>query len=168
MASRAEQRVLGIDPGLHHTGWGLIAFRDNRMTHLGHGTITTSAGDGIAARLRQIYDGLRALLETGRPDEAAIEEVFVNRNPQSSLKLGEARGVALLAIAEIPHREHATRLVKKAVVGTGRADKQQVAAMVGRLLPGCGPLREDESDALAVAIAHVHLRATAARIATSA
>lgn len=150
--------ILGLDPGLARTGWGLLHADGNRLRHVAHGTVATTAASALAVRLSQLHSGLSGLLAEHQPDEAAIEEVFVNRNPQSTLKLGHARGVVLLAVAHLPHAEHATRLVKKAVVGTGTADKAQVMAMVARLLPGCGRMTEDEADALAVAIAHAHLR----------
>lgn len=155
--------ILGLDPGLARTGWGLVLAEGNRLSHMGHGAIATSASEPLAARLGKLHAGLCALLAAHRPDEAAVEEVFVNKNPQSTLKLGQARGVVLLSVAHLPVAEHATRLVKKAIVGTGAAEKAQVIAMVQRLLPGCGALGEDEADALAVAIAHAHLR-TAARL----
>ncbi|MBS3962288.1 MAG: crossover junction endodeoxyribonuclease RuvC [Sandarakinorhabdus sp.] len=157
--------ILGLDPGLARTGWGLVKAEGNRLSHIAHGAIMTRAADRLATRLRCLHDGLAALLALHGPDEAAVEEVFVNKNPQSTLKLGQARGVVLLAVAHLPVAEHATRLVKKAVVGTGGAEKAQVMAMVQRLLPGCGPMGEDEADALAVAIAHAHLRSTQARTA---
>ena len=150
--------ILGLDPGLARTGWGLVEAQGNRLVHIGHGAITTHAAEPLASRLRRLHDGLGALLALHSPDEAAVEEVFVNKNPQSTLKLGQARGVVLLAVAHLPVAEHATRLVKKAVVGTGAAEKAQVMAMVRHLLPGCGAMGEDEADALAVAIAHAHLR----------
>ena len=153
-------RILGLDPSLSRTGWGLIAADGNRLVHLAHGAIATSPALALAARLAVLHRGLAAVLAEHRPDEAAIEEVFVNRNAQSTLKLGQARGVVLLAVSQLPVAEHAARLVKKALVGTGAADKHQVAAMVQRLLPGCGDPGEDEADALAVAIAHAHLRAS--------
>ncbi len=156
--------ILGLDPGLGRTGWGLIKAEGNRLTHVAHGVIVTTPALSLAARLLQLHQGLADLLRAHQPAEAAVEEVFVNRNPQSTLKLGQARGVVLLAIANLPHAEHATRLVKKAVVGTGTADKTQVMAMVARLLPGCGPMGEDEADALAVAIAHAHLRTAPQRV----
>ena len=159
--------ILGLDPGLARTGWGIIAATGNRLTHIAHGAITTKAADPLASRLSTLHTGLMALLAAHTPDEAAVEEVFVNKNPQSTLKLGQARGVVLLSVAHIPVAEHATRLVKKAIVGTGAAEKAQVIAMVQRLLPGCGPLGEDEADALAVAIAHAHLRTAAQRVAAA-
>ncbi len=154
--------ILGLDPGLARTGWGLVVAQGNRLSHIGHGVIVTRATDPLATRLRCLHEGLVALLRLHSPHEAAVEEVFVNRNPQSTLKLGQARGVVLLAVAHMPVAEHATRLVKKAVVGTGAAEKAQVIAMVQRLLPGCGAMGEDEADALAVAIAHAHLRSAPA------
>jgi crossover junction endodeoxyribonuclease RuvC len=157
--------ILGLDPGLARTGWGLVVAEGNRLSHIAHGAIVTRAADPLASRLSALHAGLLALLAAHRPDEAAVEEVFVNKNPQSTLKLGQARGVVLLAVAHLPVAEHATRLVKKAIVGTGAAEKAQVMAMVERLLPGCGPLGEDEADALAVAIAHAHLRTALARTA---
>nr|WP_255696795.1 crossover junction endodeoxyribonuclease RuvC [Sandaracinobacteroides sayramensis] len=153
-----------MDPSLSRTGWGLIEAEGNRLAHVAHGAIATRSGDPLPARLRALHDGLCALLVAHAPHEAAVEEVFVNRNAQSTLKLGQARGVVLLAVGHIPVAEHATRLVKKALVGTGAAEKAQVAAMVARLLPGCGAMGEDEADALAVAIAHAHLRSAPQRV----
>lgn len=151
-------RILGLDPGLQRTGWGVVETQGNRLVHIGHGVVTTRPGDALAVRLRGLHEALVALVGAHLPAEAAVEEVFVNANAQSTLKLGQARGIVLLAVAHLPVAEHATRLVKKAVVGTGAADKRQVIAMVQRLLPGCGVTGEDEADALAVAIAHAHLR----------
>lgn len=151
-------RIIGLDPGLAHTGWGVIEAQGNRLAHLAHGVIHSQPSDPLPTRLAALHAGLGTILAAHAPDEAAVEEVFVNRNAQSTLKLGQARGVALLAVGHLPVAEHATRLVKKAIVGTGAADKAQVMAMVARLLPGCGPLSEDAADALAVAIAHAHLR----------
>lgn len=151
-------RIMGLDPGLAHTGWGVIETQGNRLTHVAHGVIHSQASDPLPQRLAALHAGLKSILATHAPHEAAVEEVFVNRNAQSTLKLGQARGVVLLAVGHLAVAEHATRLVKKAIVGTGAADKAQVMAMVARLLPGCGPLSEDSADALAVAIAHAHLR----------
>lgn len=158
-------RILGLDPSLSRTGWGLIEAEGNRLVHVAHGAIPTRATDALAVRLKALHEALGAVIAAHSPHEAAVEEVFVNRNPQSTLKLGQARGVALLAVGHLPVAEHATRLVKKAIVGTGSAEKAQVAAMVARLLPGCGGMGEDEADALAVAIAHAHLRTSPARSA---
>ncbi len=156
-------RILGIDPGLGRTGWGLIEAEGSRLSHRGHGAIATDPRLPLPARLSALHAALAQLIADTAPDEAAVEEVFVNMNPQSTLKLGQARGACLLAVGHLPVAEHATRLVKKALTGTGAAHKLQVAAMVQRLLPGCGPLGPDEADALAVAIAHAHLRPAAAR-----
>jgi crossover junction endodeoxyribonuclease RuvC len=155
--------VLGLDPGLAATGWGVIEASGNRLRHIAHGTVKTRATDPLAARLLALHDGLAAVITAHGCAAAAIEEVFVNANPQSTLKLGQARGVVMLAAARggLPVTEYATRLVKKAIVGVGSADKAQVQAMVERLLPGVRVSGADAADALAVAIAHAHLAATA-------
>jgi crossover junction endodeoxyribonuclease RuvC len=154
--------LLGIDPGLRFTGWGLIEVQGNRLRHLADGVLATSAEDPVPHRLRVLHDGLAALLAEHRPDEAAVEETYVNRNGAATLKLGYARGIALLApaLAGIPVIEYGAKAVKSAVVGTGNADKAQVADMVRRLLPGATLKRADASDALAVAICHAHHRAS--------
>jgi crossover junction endodeoxyribonuclease RuvC len=155
--------VLGLDPGLAKTGWGIIEANGNRLRHIAHGTVRTSPSAALAERLVTLSDGLAAVIAAHGCASAAVEEVFVNANPQSTLKLGQARGVVLLSAARagLPVAEYATTLVKKAVVGTGGADKAQVHAMVERLLPGTKVVGEDAADALAVAIAHAHLAATA-------
>lgn len=155
-------RLLGIDPGLRFTGWGLVEAEGNRLRHRGDGVISTGAEASVPVRLRILYDALAALLAEHRPDEAAIEETYVNRNGSATLKLGYARGVALLApaLAGIPVVEYAAKSVKLAVVGTGGADKIQVQMMVRRLLPGAAIRRADAADALAVAICHAHHRAS--------
>ena len=155
--------ILGLDPGLQATGWGVIAADGNRLRHVANGTVRSRAADPLADRLVQLYDALEAVIAEHRPASAAVEETFVNTNPQSTLKLGQARGVVLLVAAKagLPVAEYAARFVKKAVVGTGAADKGQVGAMVARLLPGCGPLAPDAADALAVAITHAHMAGTA-------
>ena len=160
-------RVLGIDPGLQFTGWGLVEVDGNRLRHLGDGVIATIAADSVPERLRMLHVALTALMAELRPDEAAVEETYVNRNGAATLKLGYARGVALLAPAllGIPVAEYGAKAVKKAVVGTGNADKEQVQMMVRRLLPGCLIKRADAADALAVAICHAHHRATTHRLA---
>jgi crossover junction endodeoxyribonuclease RuvC len=159
LAGSVPRLILGLDPGLACTGWGLVLASGSRLAHVAHGAVHTSAADPVPVRLLALHHGLAEVLARHAPTEATVEEVFLNRNPQSSLKLGQARGVVILAAAEagLPVSEHATRLVKKALVGTGAAEKAQVAAMVARLLPGCGAMGEDEADALAVAIAHAHL-----------
>jgi crossover junction endodeoxyribonuclease RuvC len=155
--------ILGLDPGLAKTGWGIIEANGNRLRHIAHGTVKTVPTAPLPERLVTLAQGLAAVIAAHGCGAAAVEEVFVNANPQSTLKLGQARGVVLLAAAQagLPVAEYATTLVKKAVVGTGGADKAQVHAMVERLLPGTRVTGEDAADALAVAIAHAHLAATA-------
>jgi crossover junction endodeoxyribonuclease RuvC len=150
--------ILGLDPGLGVTGWGFIRAEGNRLSHIANGQVRTDASRALAARLLALDAALATLIAAHRPDAAAVEEVFVNENPQSTLKLGQARGVVLLAAARagIEIGEYAPRLVKKAVVGTGGADKVQVHAMVQRLLPGVTIAGADAADALAVAITHAH------------
>ena len=159
--------VLGLDPGLAATGWGIIEATGNRLRHIGHGTVKTRTSEPLADRLAALYAGLESVIAAHDCAAAAIEEVFVNSNPQSTLKLGQARGVVMLAAARggLPVTEYATRLVKKAIVGVGHADKIQVHAMVERLLPGTKVTGADAADALAVAIAHAHLAAMARLIA---
>ena len=158
--------LIGLDPGLQTTGWGVIEAQGNRLRHIANGTVKSRATEALADRLLALHDGLMAVIATHAPDGAAVEEVFVNTNPQSTLKLGQARGVVLLVAARsgLPVAEYATRLVKKSVVGVGNADKRQIRAMVERLLPGCKVAGEDAADALAVAITHAHLAGTAAAL----
>ena len=153
-------RILGLDPGLRRTGWGLIACEGSRLSHLAHGVVTPPETLSLAERLLHLCEALDAIIAAHRPDEAAVEEVFVNVNPSSTLKLGHARACALIAPARagLPVHEYAARLVKKAVVGAGAADKGQVGFMVRRLLPTAGQTCADSADALAVAITHAHLR----------
>jgi crossover junction endodeoxyribonuclease RuvC len=160
-------RILGLDPGLGTTGWGLIQAEGNRLSHIANGQLTTKTSAELPQRLASLADQLDALIAEHRPDSAAVEEVFVNKNPQSTLKLGQARGVVIMiaARAGIGVGEYAARLVKKAVVGTGGAEKAQVHAMVSRLLPGAKIAGPDAADALAVAITHAHHLATSHRIA---
>ena len=155
-------RLLGLDPGLQHTGWGLVESAGSRLRHLGDGVISTDADQPLAERLSVIYRALVLLLEQWQPDEAAVEHTSVNKNPGAALKLGQARGVVLLApaLTGIPVAEYQAMEVKRAVVGTGHADKVQVEAMVRRLLPGATIRRADAADALAVAICHAHHRGT--------
>lgn len=155
--------ILGLDPGLGTTGWGVIAAVGNRLSHIANGQISTDAKMALAERLVALDRALVDVILAHQPQTAAVEEVFVNANPQSTLKLGQARGVILLAAAKsgISVGEYAARLVKKAVVGTGGADKVQVHAMVARLLPGVKIAGADAADALAVAITHAHTLASA-------
>ena len=150
--------ILGLDPGLGTTGWGVIRKEGNRLSHIDNGEIETDAKMPLASRLVLLDEKLRAVLDHFRPDYAAVEEVFVNKNPQSTLKLGQARGVVLLGAARnhTPVTEYAARLVKKSVVGTGKAEKEQVQAMLRILLPGLKLAGPDAADALAVAITHAH------------
>ncbi len=161
-------RLMGIDPGLRFTGWGVIAVDGNRLCHVADGVIATDGDASVPARLKVLHDGLTALFALHHPDEAAVEETYVNRNGAATLKLGYARGVALLApaLVGIPVLEYGALAVKKAVVGTGGASKDQVGMMVRRLLPGAVLKRADAADALAVAICHAHHRASLLRVAS--
>ena len=163
-------RLLGIDPGLRFTGWGLLEADGNRLRHLADGVIATDGDASVPERLRHLHDALAALIAELRPHEAAVEETYVNRNGTATLKLGYARGVALLApaLAGIPVAEYGAMAVKQAVVGTGAAAKEQVQEMVRRLLPGARIRRADAADALAVAICHAHHRASRLRWAAGA
>ncbi len=163
-------RLLGIDPGLRFTGWGVVEAGGNRLRHVADGVISTAEIADVPLRLKALDDALAAILREFAPAEAAVEETYVNRNATATLKLGYARGVALLAPARlgIPVFEYGAKTVKMAVVGTGNADKAQVGLMVRRLLPGAAQKRADAADALAVAICHAHHRASHALWKTSA
>lgn len=158
-------RIIGLDPGLRRTGWGVVTSEGARLTWIAHGVVAPPETLPFSERLLHLLDGLDAVIAVHAPHEAAVEEVFVNMNPTSTLKLGHARACALLAPARagVPVAEYATRLVKKAVVGAGGADKAQIGFMVRRLLPAAGEVCADAADALAVAITHAHLRGFAAR-----
>ena len=151
-------KILGLDPGLGTTGWGLIEADGNRLRHIANGQLKTDSAADLPRRLAHLADQLEALLADQRPDSAAVEEVFVNKNPQSTLKLGQARGVVIMVAAKsgLDVGEYAARLVKKAVVGNGNAEKVQVHAMIARLLPGAKIAGPDAADALAVAVTHAH------------
>ncbi len=155
-------RVLGLDPGLRHTGWGVIDVAGNRLSHVADGVVHAPLALPLAERLVALFRQLGRVLDDFRPDEAAVEESFVNKNPASTLKLGVARGVVLLVPAErgLPVTEYSANLIKKSVVGAGHAEKTQVQLMVRRLLPGCAIAEADAADALAVAICHAHHAAT--------
>ena len=155
-------RVLGLDPGLRHTGWGVVDVAGNRLIHVADGVVHAPVDQPLATRLVALFRQVIEVLERFRPDEAAVEETFVNKNPASTLKLGVARGVVLLAPAErgLPVAEYSANLVKKAVVGAGHAEKSQVQMMVRRLLPGCAIDEPDAAVALAVAICHAHYAGT--------
>lgn len=153
-------RILGLDPGLRRTGWGVVAVSGARLAHVAHGVIAPKEGLDFAARLLALFEGVGAVIAAHAPDEAAVEETFVNTNASSTLKLGHARACCLIAPAQagLPVSEYAATVVKKAVVGTGAAEKAQVGFMIRRLLPAAGDTTTDAADALAVAIAHAHHR----------
>ncbi len=152
------RRLLGLDPGLQRTGWGVIESEGTRIRHIANGVIATDAKKPLAQRLVELHDGLSAVLAQYSPASVAVEETFVNKNPTSTLKLGQARGVVLLAgaLAGLSVAEYTPNHVKKSVVGAGHAAKEQVDAMVRILLPGVKIHGADAADALAVAICHAH------------
>jgi len=156
-------RILGIDPGLRRTGWGMIACEGNRLIYLACGSVASSDKLSLAERLVTIHDGLHRVVEEFRPDEAAVEATFVNRDAVATLKLGQARGIALLvpAKAGVAVAEYAPNLVKKTIVGAGHAEKAQIRLMIGVLLPKADPQSEDAADALAIAVTHAHHRQSA-------
>ena len=153
-------RILGIDPGLRRTGWGIVEIAGNRLGFLGCGSVTTSERDTLAERLLAIHDGLMRILDEFHPDEAAVEVTFVNKDAKGTLKLGQARGIAMVvpARAGVPVAEYAPNLIKKSIVGTGHGDKAQVRMMIGVLLPKAAPSSDDAADALAIAVTHAHHR----------
>lgn len=153
-------RILGLDPGLRRTGWGVITVQGARIGHVAHGVIAPRDTLPFAERLLTLFDAISAVIAEHQPAEAAVEETFMNNNAASALKLGHARAMALVAPARagLPVAEYAATVVKKAVVGTGGADKDQVAFMIARLLPAARGVNADAADALAVAIAHAHAR----------
>jgi crossover junction endodeoxyribonuclease RuvC len=159
-------RLLGLDPGLQRTGWGVIEVLGNHLRYCASGVVISASADPLAVRLDAIYRGLQEIVGLHGPDAAAIEETVVNVNAGSSLKLGQARGVAMLAAAHagLPVTEYASKTVKRSVVGTGAAQKEQVAMMVRILLPGSGEVSSDAADALAVAVCHAHHDATTRRL----
>jgi crossover junction endodeoxyribonuclease RuvC len=160
-------RILGLDPGLTHTGWGVIESAGSHLRFVAAGAVTTTTAEDLPQRLVRLHEALAALIAEWTPDEAAVEHTYVNRNPAAALKLGQARGIALLtpARAGLPVAEYQAMEVKRAVVGTGHADKVQVQDMVRRLLPGAVTGRADAADALAIAICHAHHRGTRAALA---
>lgn len=160
MIPTSPLRILGLDPGLRRTGWGVIAVDGARLSHVAHGVIAPSATAPFAERLLALFEAIGEVIVAHAPHEAAVEETFMNNNAASALKLGHARAAALIAPARagLPVAEYAATVVKKAVVGTGAADKSQVGFMIRRLLPTAGEAAADAADALAVAIAHAHAR----------
>jgi len=153
-------RILGLDPGLRRTGWGVVIIEGARLTHVAHGVVAPIDSAPLSERLLAIHRGIVAVIAQWSPDESAIEETFMTANGSSTLKLGHARAAAMLApaAAGLVVAEYAAKVVKKALVGTGGADKTQVAFMVARLLPTAGAPTADAADALAVAICHAHAR----------
>jgi crossover junction endodeoxyribonuclease RuvC len=168
-ATEQPRRIMGIDPGTVTTGWGVVVAVGGSINHLGHGTIPTSNGQGQAARLSRIYRGLRDVLEDYQPDGVSLERVFFAHNAQSTLKLGQARGVALLAAAErnVAVHEYASTEIKMAVVGYGQATKEQVQKMVALLLHRSEKIAADAADALAAAICHLHRHTFQSRVTSS-
>lgn len=152
-------RILGIDPGLHITGWGIVDYDGYQLKHVAHGTVTTDTSDDIGVRLGCIFRGLSKVMDEHLPDEVGIEQVFVNSNPVSSLKLGMARGVAVCvpSLSGLKVAEYTPNKIKKSVVGSGHATKDQISIMVQKLL-NCASVKLDAADALAIAICHAHNR----------
>ena len=160
-------RIVGLDPGLRRTGWGVIDSDGVRLIYVASGVIVPPADDELAYRLRFIFEGVSGILSSFKPQEAAVEETFVNENPRSTLKLGQARGTVLLApaMAGLKVAEYTPNLIKKSVVGSGHAEKQQIQAMIKFLLPKAKFDSADEADALAIAITHANHRASVAVMA---
>ncbi len=160
-------RIIGIDPGLRRTGWGILESDGVRLSYVASGLITSDSEDDLAYRLREIYQGLIEVIASFKPLEAAVEETFVNKDARATLKLGQARGMALLAPAQRGLRvaEYAPNVIKKTVTGTGHGEKRQIAAMVGFLLPKAKFESADEADALAIAICHASHRGRAQMLA---
>lgn len=153
-------RILGLDPGLRRTGWGVIESDGVRISYVASGIAKSDAAHDLATRLMEIHDELQEVVKFYTPDEAAVEETFVNKDARATLKLGQARGMSLLvpALNRVPVSEYAPNKVKKTVIGSGHGDKKQIHAMLGYLLPKAKPQSDDEADALAIAICHVHNR----------
>lgn len=161
-------RIIGIDPGLRNMGWGVIDSHGSRLSHVANG-VCHSTGTDLASRLLSLHEQLSAVMRAWAPDQAAVEQTFVNRDGVATLKLGQARGIAMLVPAQsgLPVAEYAPNAVKKTVVGVGHAEKQQVEHMVRLQLPGCDPETSDAADALAIAICHSFHAQTAGRIAAA-
>ena len=161
---RRSIRILGIDPGLRRTGWGVVVIEGNRLSFIACGSVPTDEKAMLAVRLLAIHDGLRRVVDDYGPNEAAVEATFVNKDATATLKLGQARGIAMLvpAIAGLPVAEYAPNLVKKTIVGAGHSEKVQIRMMVKVLLPKADPQSDDAADALAIAVCHAHHRQSAA------
>jgi len=153
-------RILGIDPGLRRTGWGIVEYAGNRLGFVACGSVATSEKAPLAERLVMLHDGLTRVIDEFRPVEAAVETTFVNTNAAATLKLGQARGIAMLVPARsgLLVSEYAPNLVKKTIVGAGHGDKEQIRMMIGVLLPKADPRTDDAADALAIAVTHAHHR----------
>jgi crossover junction endodeoxyribonuclease RuvC len=162
----AAIRIMGLDPGLGRMGWGAIDVSGSRLNHVAHGVIATRASEGLGLRLLAIHQALTAVILEWRPVAIAVEQAFVHKDPSAAMKIGHARAVALLAAAQagLEIAEYTPNHIKKSVVGVGHAGKEQVQAMVKRLLPACRVEQADAADALAAAIAHAHLAGTRARL----
>lgn len=162
----AVVRIMGLDPGLHRMGWGMIDSSGTKLTHVAHGVIITHASDGMGLRLLKLHEEVSRIIAELNPGAIAVEQAFVFKDPLAALKLGHARAVAILAAAQagLEIAEYAPNHIKKSVVGVGHAQKEQVQAMVKRLLPACGVDQADAADALAAAIAHASLAGTRAKI----
>jgi crossover junction endodeoxyribonuclease RuvC len=160
-------RIIGIDPGLRRTGWGIVEADGVRLTFVACGLVTSDAEEELAYRLRELHEGLAGVIASYKPQEAAVEETFVNKDARATLKLGQARGIALLAPAQrgLPVAEYPPNVVKKTVTGTGHGEKRQIAAMIGFLLPKARFGTPDEADALAIAICHASHRQSARAMA---
>jgi crossover junction endodeoxyribonuclease RuvC len=160
-------RIIGLDPGLRRTGWGVVDSDGVRLIYVASGVIAAPSDDDLAYRLRTIFEGVSGVIASFKPREAAVEETFVNENPRSTLKLGQARGAVMLApaMAGLRVAEYTPNLIKKSVTGTGHAEKRQIQAMIGFLLPKAAVESADEADALAIAICHANHRASLASVA---
>jgi crossover junction endodeoxyribonuclease RuvC len=169
MSAPFVRRLIGIDPGLRRTGWGVIEVRGAKLSHVANGTVTSDASASLACRLHQLHEALSAVVTEFGPDGAAVEQTFVNKDPAGTLKLGQARAIALLVPAQagIEVHEYAPNQVKKALVGVGHAAKDQLPIMIRTLLPGCRINGADAADALAVAICHAHFAQSGGRLAAA-
>lgn len=169
MSAPFFRRLIGIDPGLRRTGWGVIEVRGVKLTHIANGTVTSDSREPLACRLRQLHEALSAVVAEHAPDGAAVEQTFVNKDPAGTLKLGQARAIALLVPAQagIEVHEYAPNQIKKALVGVGHAAKEQLPIMIRTLLPGCCINGADAADALAVAICHAHFAQSSGRLAAA-
>lgn len=158
----SQTRIIGLDPGLRFTGWGVIDVAGTRLIPVAHGVVSPPQKESMAERLSYLFSHLKEVIKTHQPQESAVEETFVNKNPASTLKLGQARGVVLLtpAFLNVPVAEYSANQIKKSVVGAGHASKEQVITMIQHIMPTAGTLTSDAADAMAVAVCHAHHRMT--------